>query len=592
MRQAACFYLTKKTMNGTKYITNHIVIIAILSLVASVCAVSSLADEGSGNWGDFEKVEKAKSVDHDDIEETVDKAIRVAENKRRGVVWGKSGKATEIKKDDDKADESGEKKTKGVEEKTEKKSDAKSEETNPDESIAVAQRTTVKRPVVAPKTSPKSSNSPALPSTIDNKSYLLKSSRKNGSTDLVETLLEVTGDAKQVDNDMQAITEKMEVVAGFRYEERIDQYSLTTNDLRSIRQYNLAKAKMKIGENLKTPHLNESMQTIVCKLEKTNKVSLFSPKGPLRGEELLLIEDLPGNTLTLDRLLPNKEVKIGDSWKVSDAVLQSFLSIDAVIENSVDAVLTAVADNMAMVEVVGDIQGVYLGAPTQMSIRAKYQFDMDAKRINWLGLLIEENRSIGHVGPGFDLVARLQVKISPIETPETLTDTFMAMVDTKTNDTVLGLKYDDGKAPWSFLHGRDWYVFQDDAQSTILRKVHKGELVAQCNIADMGKVDVKTMTSLDKFQKELAEGLGESFGEVAYSSETTNKFGYKNYSVLIDGVVDDLELRWIYNLLTDKDGRQSVVVFVVEAGMLEQFGDADEALLDTFRMGRGNKTEN
>lgn len=570
-----------RSVQNIKYTTNSVLFLSLsllLGFVGFVFVSNAYAENGSSSWSDFEKVEKEKSVDQDDIEATVDKAIRIAENKRRGVVWGKSGKAKEIKKDDDENAE-------------QSQETAKAEKLDSDEAITVAQRTTVKRPVVAPKATPKTNDAPAIKPIVDSKAYFLKSNRTNGATDLVETLLEVTGDAKQIDNDMKAVTEKMEVVAGFRYEERVEKFSSSSNDLCSVRQYNLAKAKMKIGENLKTPQLNENMQTIVCKLEKTNKVTLFSPKGPLRGEELLLIEDLPGNTLTLDRLLPNKEVKIGDSWKIADAVLQSFLSIDAVIENNVEAVLTAVADNMAMVEVVGDIQGVYLGAPTQMSIRAKYQFDMDVKRINWLGLLIEENRSVGHVGPGFDLVARLQVKISPIEKPETLTDTFMSMVDTKTNEKILGLKYDDGKAPWSFLHGRDWYVFQDDAQSTILRKVHKGELVAQCNIADMGKVDIKTMTSLDKFQKELAEGLGENFGEVAAAEETTNEFGYKNYTVLIDGVVDDLELRWIYNLLTDKDGQQSVVVFVVEAGMLKQFGDADEALLNTFRMGRNKNTE-
>jgi hypothetical protein len=56
--------------------------------------------------------------------------------------------------------------------------------------------------------------------------------------------------------------------------------------------------------------------------------------------------------------------------------------------------------------------------------------------------------------------------------------------------------------------------------------------------------------------------------------------------VLIDGTVEELSLRWIYNLMTDKDGQQSVVVFVVEADMLEQFGNADDVLLRTYRMGK------
>ena len=313
---------------------------------------------------------------------------------------------------------------------------------------------------------------------------------------------------------------------------------------------------------------------------------LFSPNGSLRGEQLLLVEDLPGNTLTMDRLLPNKEVRVGDTWKISDGVLRSFLSVDAVTESNEEAVLTAVADNMAMVEIVGDANGIYLGAATEMSIRAKYQFDLVAKRINWLGLLIEENRSLGHVGPGLNLVARLQVKISPIAAPQKLTDEFMTGALTQATEKFLMLKYDGGKGPWRFSHVRDWYVFQDEPTTTILRKLHQGELVAQCNIADMGKVDVKTMTTLPKFQKELSDGLGDNFGRIAAAEEIENRFGYKEFRVIIDGRVDDLDLRWIYSLLTDKDGQQSVIVFVVEAGMIEQFDNADRVLIDTYRMGK------
>ncbi|MDR2441458.1 MAG: hypothetical protein LBE12_19020 [Planctomycetaceae bacterium] len=507
-------------------------------------------------------IESAKIVDNDDIETKVDSPIKLAqENSSKGVIWGKSSKLKEI--------------------------ESQSTPTTPKpktETSKPVQKTTVQRPVSAIRL-PEKTESQKLPVNISEEKFLLKSSRRKGSTDLVETLLEVTGDVKQVSNDLKATTDKMEVVAGFRYEERVDQFSLSTGPLVSIRQYNLAKSKMKIGEQTKTPELDEELQTIVCSLEG-DKVSLFSPRGSLRGEQLLLIEDLPGNTLTLDRLLPNKEISVGGTWKISDNVLRSFLSVDAITESNVEAVLTAVADKMAMIEVVGDVSGVYLGAATEMSIRAKLQFDLAIQRINWLGLLIEENRSIGHVGPGLDLVARLQVKISPIESPQVLTDNVLREVSVKPNDNVLKLKYDGGKGPWRFSHDRDWYIFQDDPQTTILRKLHKGELVAQCNIADMGKVDLKTMTTLDKFKKELADGLGKNFGKIVDAEEKINKFGYKIFTVLIDGTVEELSLRWIYNLMTDQNGQQSVVVFVVEANMLEQFAEADEILLKTYQMGK------
>ena len=494
-------------------------------------------------------IEQAKTVDNDDIE------AKVAPQRSGGVVWGTVPARPG---------------------------------TPAPATSAPAATPTVPKPT--PANPAPSTASPSLPqpqriaAPAATGKYLLKSGRKKGATDLVETLLEVTGEAKQVDSELKETKEKMEVVAGFRYEERVDQFS-SAEQLVSVRQYNLAKSKMKIGESVKMPELSSDLQTIVCTLDQ-DKVSLFSPHSSLRGEQLLLIEDIPGNTLTLDRLLPDTEVAIGESWKISDSVLRSFLSVDAVLSSNVEAVLTAVADDMAMVEVIGDVGGVYLGAATAISFRAKVQFDLSTQRINWLGAMIEENRSIGHVGPGVELTAKLQVKISPIDAPQALTDAVMKTINTQPNSAVLQLKYDGGKGPWRFAHDRSWYVYQDDPRSTVLRKLVNGDLVAQCNVADMGTVDLKTMTTLAKFQQDLIASLGNNFGKVAAASEYEDKRGCKVYKVLLDGMVDDLSLRWIYHLITDKDGKQSVVVFVVEAAMLDQFGSADDVLLETYRMGR------
>jgi hypothetical protein len=543
-------------------------------LLFAVFMTSYGSDESSGwqgsAWQGVE-IEQAKVVDNDDIE------AKIAPRTGSGVVWGtvQTRPASPAPA--------------AVSPPAPASPSAPAPVTSPS-ATSIATPTPARTPAAtpvpatpAPSTASLQSPQLAAPRAAAGK-YLLKSNRQKGSTDLVETLLEVTGEAMQVSSDLKESREKMEVMAGFRYEERIDQFSLT-EQLTSVRQYNLAKSRMRVGESVRMPELSSDLQTIVCTLER-GKVSLFSPHGSLRGEQLLLIEDIPGNTLTIDRLLPNTEVAIGESWKISDTVLCSFLSVDAVLSSNVEAILTAVADNMAMVEVVGDVSGIYLGATTELSVRAKYQFDLSIQRINWLGAMIEERRSIGHVGPGVELIAKLQVKISPIDQPQALTDAVMTMTSTRPRAAVLQLKYDGGKGPWRFSHDRSWYVYQDDPQTTILRKLVNGELVAQCNIADMGTVDLKTMTTLEKFQQDLINGLGKNFGKIAAAGEYEDKRGYKIYKVLLDGMVDDLSLRWIYHLITDKGGRQSIVVFVVEASMLDQFANADDVLLDTYQMGR------
>ena len=415
--------------------------------------------------------------------------------------------------------------------------------------------------------------------------YDLTSRRTIGSTDMVEVLLEMAGSTKPITPDGKEVSGPVKVVAGFRYEERVLNFQTKEQlDLKSVREYSLAKAKMNFGESQQTPDLDSNHKIVVC--EVTNKgTELFSPQGPLKSEQLLLIEGIPVNTLSLELLLPPEPVKIGDSWKIPDSALQTFLNVDGVSQHTLEATLTSVVDDLAMIEIVGDSQGAYLGAFSEMTIQAKYQFDMRAQRVNWVGMLLEEKRSIGVVGPGLDIKARLQVKISPLDEPGNLTDEYVKGFDLKKNDAVSQLRYEDGKGAWKFQHPRSWYMLPDEPNKTMLRMLDKGELVAQCNIVSMPKIDPKYPTQLKKFAADLAKGLEKNSVNMVSAEESVNFAGYSELRVILDGKVDGgIPLRWVYYLLTDKEGYQTVIVFVVEAEHLQQFGDSDDKILHSFRM--------
>lgn len=426
--------------------------------------------------------------------------------------------------------------------------------------------------------------SEAIETELSEELYDLSSSRAVGSTDMVEVLLEVAGDAKQITKERKQTTDAMKVVAGFRYEERIlNFHSKEKVALKSVRLYDLARAKMSVGETKRTPELDKNHNLILCEIDNSG-TTLFSPQGPLKSDQLLLIEGIPGNTLSLDLLLPEEKVKIGDSWKIPDHAIRSFVNIDAVETQSLEATLTSVAEDFAMVEIVGESQGAYLGAYTEMSVQARYQFDFRTRRINWVGMLIEEKRAVGHVGPGLEVKARLQVKISPLETPGSLSDEILEDRDLQRSEFNLRLRHDEGKGAWRFQHPRSWYLIEDSPKTTLLRMLEKGELVAQCNIVSMPRVERRSLTSLQRFADDLKQGLGKNFGQIAAMEESVNANGENELRVIIDGAVEDLPLRWVYYLLTDKKGNQVVVVFVIEAKKLQLFGESDQDILESFRI--------
>ena len=87
-------------------------------------------------------------------------------------------------------------------------------------------------------------------SASSKRSCFLRSSRKAGSVDLVEMILEGNGKLHLAKNQGGAET-KTELLAGFRYEERTENYDISSPvSLRSLRQYTQAGMKQKLGNDV------------------------------------------------------------------------------------------------------------------------------------------------------------------------------------------------------------------------------------------------------------------------------------------------------------------------------------------------------
>ena len=418
----------------------------------------------------------------------------------------------------------------------------------------------------------------------DGKTYTMVSARKVGVVDRVELTLEAAGDVIQFLEGMESQSRKMKMQAGFRYEERTEKYGADSPEhLQSVRYYDIARAEIQVGDQTTKPTLDLNRRQIVCDVHN-NKVLLFSSIGPLKDNQLLLIEDLPANSLLLDQLLPDKPVKIGDTWTLPEGVIAPLLSLDAIETQELKAVLTSVKDDIALVEINGDVEGAYLGAGSAMNIRMMYQFDLLMRRIVWLGLVITESRSLGNVGPAVDLIAKLTLKIQPDIEPVQLKKDRVIIIPGDI-EKHLSLMYDSqDKGAWRFLHGRDWYIIFDEPNSTKMRLMLKGELISQCDIVQMPKADSASPAQLTDFQRDLKNELKDSFGKFLDATEGKTGKGYRELRVVISNDSQEMPLVWIYYLLTKIDGTQVILAFVVRQDMLEEFNEADRTIVSSFEI--------
>ena len=444
------------------------------------------------------------------------------------------------------------------------------------------------------------SQAPKVQKGAQRSSCLLKSARKVGSSDIVEIVLEGTGDIEPSSINPEAFEGgKMELVAGFRYEERLDQFrtSGAGSHIRVFRQYEQAGMKRHYAGQVTRPLLDRSRKDIVSQFDG-KKITQYCPYGPFKSDQFLLIDELPANTILLDLLLPNREVKLGDEWTISNDTLCALLGWDAVENNTVRLVLTAIIDDMAQVDMfLGDpgkdannqqlpstLQGASLGSSITADIQGKYQFDLKARRMTWFGLLISEKRSESLAEPGLDWKASLRIRIAPLEKPEKLDDAAAANFRRDPTPELLELYYNGQKGPWSFRHARAWRMIEDGEKSAALSFIYGGEGIAQCNILSNGKIELDSLPTMEGYKAELQKGLGERFGRFVTESEYTDDDNNKIYAVMIDGQYEEVPFRWIYYLITDPLGHQVTVMFEIMAERLDDFGDSGREIVDTFKM--------
>ncbi|MGI6401487.1 MAG: hypothetical protein ACOX0A_05175 [Thermoguttaceae bacterium] len=424
-------------------------------------------------------------------------------------------------------------------------------------------------------------------------SCVLKSSHTVGSTDVVEVAMEASGEVLQTNENGKTDRSQMEVVAGFKYEERFDQYS-TNGPMRTFRCYEQAGMKRKLGANVERSLLDSSRKFIISEFDG-KETRIYSTGGSMKNEQYALIHELYFNTTLLDRLLPNREVKLGEDWQLPDDVVVALFGVDAIANNTLHLTLTSVSDAFAEV-------GIYLtgkqgsdnapatstlecaseGASLGLDMEGKFQFDLSTNRITWFGLNIEERRSESVATPGLKWSATIKINVAPLKEPVKLTDDVVKSFKAQPTPEQLMLYYNAKNGPWKFRHSRAWKMIEDGEKITSLCYLRGGEAVAQCNLLSNGKIELSSKPTLEGYKDEIKKGLGPRFAEFKQQAAYEGPGEVSIYYVVADGHYEELPFRWIYYLVTDKDGNQATIMFELRADLLDKYDDSGNDIVESF----------
>jgi hypothetical protein len=305
--------------------------------------------------------------------------------------------------------------------------------------------------------------------------------------------------------------------------------------------------------------------------------------GPLSRDELELI-DIQGSSSVVSRLLPDKEVRIGDKWSASNDTTAVLLRLDVVTDNKLESQLRKIEDQVAYIEMTGAVSGSIGGVPSDLEVNGKYNFDLRLQRITWLAMSIHENRAIGHAEPGFEVTARVRVAISPLEASPELAEDDLAKLSLVTDPAATFLTCTTGDGAFRFIYPRSWRVMVDRHDVTVMRFIDGGEMIAQCNLSKLADAAPEKLLSMESFQADIQRSLAKNFSQFVEAEQLKTDHGLRALRVVVAGVASDLPIQWIYYHLTDDHGRQAALVFTMDAKLVERFGGEDQTLVSALEI--------
>jgi hypothetical protein len=379
----------------------------------------------------------------------------------------------------------------------------------------------------------------------------------------------------------------MSVVGSLHYDERhLDEQSDAKSDnlsARAVRYYDQAEATIKVDQGGEQPRLPDDRRLVVVQ-RADGRTTFSSPAGPLTRGQLDLINEV-GDSLLISKLLPTKPVAEGDTWKQDSDLMAALLRLDTVAVCEVQSVLEQFNKDYAKVRLAGTVHGTVDGAATEMDVRAVYLFDRAQGRITRLNWAVREQRAIGGATPGVEGIAKLQVKVDPLEHSDHLTDEVVSGLPPADEPAADDLVYEAAPQGFRIRHDSQWFVTGEERETITLGRVDRTGLVAQCSITLLPPKSADEPTTLEEFQQDIVRSLGKNYGQLVSSKQWTTRHGLHVIEAIVQGKVEDIPVEWHYYLVAPTDGgHRETVAVTIEGEMVKRLGEADRKLVDSLEL--------
>ncbi len=397
----------------------------------------------------------------------------------------------------------------------------------------------------------------------------------------VKLAVEVAGQLKMNPSGREVKFLPLSVTAELNFLQRRLPELLDSSAVRLVRQYTGAEAKFNL-KNTEFAHQLRNDRRLMVLQTDGDSGNYFSPLGPLTREELDLI-DVPGSGVLPELLLPGKELKVGETWTLTDAAVVRLLSLDAVHKQDIVGKYDELRDGIAILSLEGKVAGAVGGVSSDVNLKAKLNLDPKQQLLTWLALSFTENRAIGHAQPGYDVTTRIRMLTALVDSAPDISEASISSLPlvAKSGETLLAFRSEKGG--FELNHDRRWRVMSERYDNAVLRMIDRGELVAQCNISKLKSFAKDEKLTLETFQEDVKVALEKQKATITEAAQSTSEAGILVQRLTANGVASELPIQWTYYHLADPAGRRASIVFTIDAKLAEKYAHIDQEIIAAFR---------
>jgi hypothetical protein len=407
----------------------------------------------------------------------------------------------------------------------------------------------------------------------------LKPSMNAGELRVNELSLDVKGELRvMVEKQLQSLP--MSVAASAKFTERRVDDGTLAGEIRTLRHYESAKATIRVQNESTINRLREQHGLVRGKLSQ-NKLQLIAAQMPLTRDERDLL-DLSGDPISLAGILPASEVDVGSTWTVPNEKLAAIYGLEEVKRSDVTIKLTKFQDNLATLSLSGKLNGTVLGSSTSLTLSGILTFNKKTGNFDEWTLSIKEQRDPGIASPGLDVTAKLTATAKTVFDSKELSDDNLqglALIDDQQTER---LSYVNRRGVFRFQYDPRWKIQMDESQQVNLQLVDGNLVAAQANVRMVQLPAGAPPLQLKEFEQEVKTSLGKNFIKFQDKHEGVNPQGVRTLKIVSEGAVDSVSILWLSYHFEGPDGYRVAFTISLEDKMLEQYGEADKAILETM----------